>query len=189
VALNAGARVSMDDAWAPEAPAAFADAVGFRDAMACLASGVAVVACMDGNRPRGLLVSSMTSLSVEPPRMLFCVRKAAGSHDALVRARRCSLSVLSDAHADEAERFSTATPAADRFGSGAWRLEAGRPPVHSGAMIGLTGVISQRTDAGSHSVFFLDIETIEVMQPRAAGPLIYFGRAFRTLAPNSRRPE
>jgi len=187
VAVNDVARVVMEEAWAPGAPAAFADAVRFRDAMARMASGVAVVACMDGNRPRGLLVSSMTSLSIEPPRMLFCVRKAAGSHDALVRARRCSLSVLSDADADEANRFSTAMPAADRFGSGAWRLEAGRPPVHSGAMISLTGVISQRTDAGSHSVFFLDIETIETPRPRAAGPLIYFGRAFRTLAPESHK--
>jgi len=185
VALNAGARVAIDEPRVDDAPAALADAVRFRDAMARMASGVAVVACTDENRPRGLLVSSMTSLSVEPPRMLFCVRKAAGSHDALVRARRCSLSVLSDADADEADRFSTATDATDRFGSDAWRLEAGHPPVHTGAMIGLTGVISQRTDAGSHSVFFLDIETIAIIEARAARPLIYFGRAFRTLAPET----
>jgi flavin reductase len=39
--------------------------------------------------PRGLLVSSITGLSVDPPRFLFCVRKEASSHDALLAADPC----------------------------------------------------------------------------------------------------
>jgi len=158
----------------------FADAARFRDAMAQLASGVAIVACLDRGAPRGLLVSSLTSLSVEPPRMLFCVRKTAGAHDALVRARRCSLSVLSDRHGEEAERFSSSSRAEERFSLEAWRLDSGQPPQFSDALVSLTGSLSGCTDAGSHTVFFMDIETVE---SAAAQPLIYFGRGFRALGP------
>jgi len=146
--------------------------------MARLASGVAVVACLDRGVPRGLLVSSLTSLSVEPPRVLFCIAKTAGSHASLAGAERCGLSVLSDRDAEEAERFSSAHRGAERFGAAAWRLLPDQPPLHRGALIGMTGPISQRIDAGSHSVFILDVETIET---RNAGPLIYFDRAFRSL--------
>jgi flavin reductase len=159
---------------APEGP----DPTRFREAMARLAAGVAIVACRDDGKPRGLLVSSLTSLSVTPPRVLFCVAKSAGSHDPLARADRCALSVLSDRDTEEAECFSSGERGAERFTSAAWRLAPGAPPLHRGALIGLTGPISQRVDAGSHSVFILDVETVESQN---AGPLIYFDRAFRSL--------
>jgi flavin reductase len=148
--------------------------------MARLAGGVAVAACLDGDgRPRGLLVSSLTSLSTEPARMLFCVRKAAGAHAALLTTHRCSLAVLADHDADEAARFSIAERAAERFSHPAWRLTPGQPPHYGDALINLTGRITQRIDAGSHSMFILDIDEVSAGD---AAPLIYFGRSFRTLA-------
>lgn len=110
--------------------------------------------------------------------MLFCVRKAAGAHGPLLLADRCSLSVLAEHDGDEAERFSTPERAAERFASADWRLRPGEPPVYEGALIGLAGLISQRIDAGSHSVFILDIEAV---QTRDAQPLVYFDRAYRAL--------
>jgi len=158
---------------------AFPDAARFRDAMAKLAGGVAVVACLDaGGAPRGLLVSSLTSLSTEPPRMLFCVRKGAGAHGPLLSAPRCSLSVLAEHDADEAARFSTAALADQRFSSDGWRLPLGEPPRYDRALIGLAGSVTQRIDAGSHSMFILDIEEVRTGEAR---PLVYFDRAFRAL--------
>src|SRR4051794_6210300 len=55
------------------------DPGAFKDALARLASGVAIISCWDDGAPRGLLVSSITGLSVDPPRFLFCVRKEASS--------------------------------------------------------------------------------------------------------------
>ena len=145
-----------------------------------LAAGVAIVSTLDDGKPRGLLVSSLTSLSVEPPRVLFCVAKTAGSHDPLARADRCGLSVLSDRHAEEAERFSSIDRGAERFTSAAWRLAPKTPPLHHGALLGrIGGPISRdgSTPAATRSSI-LDVETIETSD---AGPLIYFDRAFRSL--------
>ena len=151
----------------------------FRDSLAKLASGLAIIACWDRGQPRGLLVSSVTGLSTEPPRMLFCVRKAASAHDALLRAETVSLSILADDDRLEAERFSRSDLTEGRFGPEAWRLVSGEPPAHKSALVALAGPVRSRIDAGSHTVFILDVSTA---QARDGEPLLYFQRDFRKLA-------
>src|SRR4051812_539356 len=100
--------------WTPAA----ADEVAFRNSLAKLASGVAIMACWADGRPQGLLVTSLTGLSTQPPRILVCVRKAAGAHDALLAADVIGVSLLGQADREEAERFASADRAHERFGDG-----------------------------------------------------------------------
>jgi flavin reductase len=153
----------------------------FRDAMALLAGGVAVAACWDGEQPTGLLVSSITTLSTEPPRVLFCVRKAASSHDALLRAAHCSVAILAEDDQDEAERFSRFERRAERFDPQLWRLDPASPPRRHEPLIGLHGQIGNRIDAGTHTIFILNVHAVET---RRGAPLVYFERAFRGLKPD-----
>ena len=158
--------------WPPAGPAAF------KDGLARLASGVAVAACWSDGQPRGLLVNSLTGLSTEPPRVLFCVRKAASSHHALLKADAISLSILAQGQATEAERFSRSDLAAERFGAG-WRLDPLQPPVLAEALVSLSGPVHCRIDAGTHTVFVLDVSQT---RSRATAPLVYFEREFSELA-------
>ncbi len=155
-----------------------ADAAAFKDGLSRLASGVAVAACWSDGQPRGLLVNSLTGLSTEPPRVLFCVRKAASSHEALLAAEAVSLSILTPDHATEAERFSRSDLAEERFGP-AWRLNPVEPPTLADALVSLSGPIHCRIDAGTHTVFVLDVS---VTSSRDAAPLVYFDRGFEVLA-------
>lgn len=150
----------------------------FRDAMALLAGGVAVASCWDGEIPRGLLVSSITALSTEPPRVLFCVRKASSSYSALLRNRSCGVAVLAEYDRREAERFSSADRAAERFDPAHWVLDPAAPPRHRAPLIGLEGRVGHRIDAGTHTIFVLDVLKAQVSPDR---PLVYFDRAFRGL--------
>ena len=161
----------------------------FKTALAGLASGVAIVSCWDGVTPRGLLVSSITGLSVDPPRFLFCVRKEASSHDALLRAEHCGVAVLADADEREALRFSTPGLGHERFDPGRWRLAADAPPAYQGGLSTADCVITQAIDAGTHSIFVVMATSVQL----APGlPLIAHARAFRRLgrrpAPASPRP-
>ncbi|MFL6127318.1 flavin reductase family protein [Actinophytocola sp.] len=82
------------------------DAPTFRAAMATLAAPLTVLTYYDAHgRPGGLTVSSVCSLSVDPPRVLFCVNQANQSHDAAVGAGRWCLHVLGVGHEDLAHRF------------------------------------------------------------------------------------
>ena len=154
------------------------DDAAFRQAMSRLAGGVAVVACQTPEGPRGLLVSSLITLSVEPARVLFCVRKEAAAHNALTRANRVSISVLGDVHQAEAERFSSPHLAQDRFTASHWRIDSQAPPILSGALISLAGHREQLIDAGSHSMFIVRIAEADSTDLR---PLVYFSRDFHGL--------
>jgi len=154
-----------------------ADEVAFRDGLAKLAAGVAVVTCRTDAGPQGLLVSSLTGLSTQPPRLLFCVRKAASAHTTLLQAEAIGVSLLGDADVAEAQRFSGSSLAAERFADGGW-TEAG-PPLRAGALATFTGLVHCRIDAGTHTVFILDVTRAEA---RDGDPLVYFEREFRSLA-------
>jgi flavin reductase (DIM6/NTAB) family NADH-FMN oxidoreductase RutF len=152
----------------------------FKDAMSRLVGGVGIAACWSGETPVGLLVSSIAVVSADPPRILFCVQKSARSHSALFRTRRCSLNILAEDGRTEAERFSNATRFGERFDPQLWRLEPGAPPRHRSALVGLTGTIGHRMDAGTHTVFILSITDADVQDAR---PLVYFDRGYAALHP------
>lgn len=57
-----------------EAPVAAEDSVAFRRALGQFATGVAVVTTLDGDGARiGLTVNSFTSVSLDPPLVLWCL--------------------------------------------------------------------------------------------------------------------
>jgi flavin reductase len=155
------------------------DPEAFKDALARLASGVAIISCWDDGAPRGLLVSSITGLSVDPPRFLFCVRKEASSHDALVRAGHCSVAVLAEGCEAEALRFSSSSLSHERFHPSSWRLAEDAPPTYQAGLSVATCRIDQATDAGSHTVF---IVTAHAVRTAPGQPLVAYARAFQRLA-------
>lgn len=163
---------SVERLWPP------AEAEAFKTGLARLASGVAVVSCWSGDQPRGLLVSSLTGLSTEPPRVLFCVRKAASAHGALLAASSIGLSILAADDEREALRFSSSDLAHERFGDG-WRTTPQRPPLLKDALVALSGQVHCRIDAGSHTIFILNVTHAEA---RDGAPLVYFDRRFGQLA-------
>ena len=155
------------------------DLGAFKDALAKLASGVAIVSCWDGATPRGLLVSSITGLSVEPPRFLFCVRKEASSHDALLAAGACGIAIL--AADDEAEALCFASPAQahERFTDPRWDLAKPHAPRLHAGLTSAACVIDQTIDAGGHTVVLVTATHLTV---RPGAPLVAYDRGLRTLS-------
>jgi len=155
------------------------DPATFKEALAQLASGVAIVSCWDSATPRGLLVSSITGLSVDPPRFLFCVRKEASSHDVLAQAARCGVAILAEHDEAEALRFATSSLSHERFGSERWRLTPGSPPAYRGGLSTATCAIDDRIDTGTHTVFVVTATSVTLAPGQ---PLVAHDRAFQRLA-------
>jgi flavin reductase (DIM6/NTAB) family NADH-FMN oxidoreductase RutF len=124
----------------------------------------------------------LTPLSAEPPRVLFCVQKQVRSHDAFLRTEACSLHVLAEPDLDEAQRFSEAGRHSERFDLTGWRLDRAGPPRYRFALIGLIGRIGHRIDAGTHSIFVVNLTETDV---REGEPLVYAQRRFAGLRPVS----
>jgi len=160
--------------------------VDFIDTAARLAGAVSIVAGQDEAGPFGLVVSSLTVLSVEPARVLFCIRKAASCYNRLLAAQTLSLTVLGAEDEDEATAFTARDRLTSRFTSDRWVLEGDRPPRFDGGLVWLEGEVFQRISAASHTIFILDVER---SRHEEAEPLLYFNRSYRRLALAERRSQ
>jgi flavin reductase (DIM6/NTAB) family NADH-FMN oxidoreductase RutF len=84
-----------------------------RAAMSRFATGVTVVTTFDGNKREGLTVNSFSSLSLDPPLVLWSLRRKSGSLETFTRAEGFAVNVLSAASRDLSQHFATSRP--DRF--------------------------------------------------------------------------
>jgi flavin reductase ActVB len=101
----------------------------FREAMASLASGVAVVTARrhDG-KPCGLAATSVTSYSAHPPSLLVAVSHASRCHDTLAASERFGVHLL---RADEIELAHTfAGKGDDKFANVGWRWDGDVPELY-----------------------------------------------------------
>ena len=102
----------------------------FRDAMAALASGVAVITARraDG-RPAGLLATSIAAYSAEPPSVMLSVAHSSRSHRALVEdAERFGVHLL--AREQEATARTFAGRSEDKYAGLAWRWDGDVPRLN-----------------------------------------------------------
>ena len=95
----------------------------FRDALGRFPTGVAFVTAVPDGEPAGLIVSSLTSVSLEPPLLSFCPSRGSLTWSRMRRTQRFGVNVLGRRH----ERFarSASPPGADRFAGVDWELGPG----------------------------------------------------------------
>jgi flavin reductase ActVB len=150
----------------------------FRAAMARFPSGVVVVTtcCADGT-PRGFTASSFCSVSLEPPMILVCLANSADSAPTFESCDRFAVSVLAPAHRPLAVRF--ATKGTDKFASEGLALSPDGLPTVERALSELDCTPHARHPAGDHTVLIGRVTGVRLGE---GSPMVYYDRAFRTLA-------
>jgi flavin reductase (DIM6/NTAB) family NADH-FMN oxidoreductase RutF len=143
----------------------------FRDAMAELASGVAVVTArrQDGS-PWGLAVTSVASYSANPPSVFFAVAREARSHDPFLAAGEYGLHLLRDGQEDLATTF--AGKAEDKFTGLEWAWD-GEAPRISNVLAYLRCARSSAWSQGDHSVIVGEVLAAEL---GCGEPLVHLRR-------------
>ena len=132
--------------------------------------------CNVDGAPWGLTVSSFTSLSVHPPRVLFCLNKANRSSARFLEAETAAIDVLGEADDAVARRFSSGISAVERFSGADWDLAPGAPPRFRRSLARFEGRIRSRIEAGSHDVIIIDVKAADAGIGR---PLLYHARGYR----------
>ena len=129
------------------------DSRTLRNALGRFATGVTIVTCLDGSgRSVGLTANSFNSLSLEPPLVLWSLRRSSASLDAFVAATRFAVNVLGEAQVDLARRF--ASPLADKFAEGQWAPGLGGLPLLAGCAAVFECERHSHHEAGDHMLFF-----------------------------------
>ena len=152
----------------------------FRDTLSLFASGVVVVTSIARTGERlGLTVSSFSSLSLEPPLILFSINRNARSFSAWETAEHFAVNVLAEHQSALSTRFARAL--SDKWAS----LDVGRDQYGSPTLPGALAVLScsayQRLNGGDHMILVGHVDALATSGPSEARPLIFFAGAYRRL--------
>lgn len=155
------------------------DIRAFRNALGSFPTGVAVItaACIDRS-PMGITVNSFTSVSLDPPLVLWCVERRSDRFKTFTTADGFTISVLPAAHRDVSARL--ARPGAHRLdGFPLLPTELG-PPALADAL----AIFECRREAahsgGDHVIL---VGRVLRFAWRAEGaPLVFFRGRYETVA-------
>jgi 3-hydroxy-9,10-secoandrosta-1,3,5(10)-triene-9,17-dione monooxygenase reductase component len=129
------------------------DAASFRSVLGHFATGITVITAMDGDEPVGLAANSFTSVSLDPPLVLFCAAKSSTTWPRIERA--------------------------GHFGQTHWHVGASGPildDVHAF----LDCALEQVVEAGDHMIVVGRV--LDLGLTADAGPLLFYqGRYGRLL--------
>ena len=157
------------------APAASApDPRSFRDALGMFATGVAFVTAAPDGEPAGLIVNSLTSVSLEPPLVSFCPSRTSLTWQRMRRTGRFAVNVLARQHEQFAIR---ANPAgADRFAGLDWASGAHDSPLITDALATLECQIVAEHPAGDHWIVVGRVGHVHTSPDE--DPLVFFAGEF-----------
>lgn len=126
----------------------------FRGAMRHLAGGVSVITVGRAKDITGMTVSSVASLSVDPPTLIVSINRESSSWPLLKRYGVFGVNILSSDQLDVAERFTGkgGLKGADRFAGAQWTHLVSGVPLLVGALAAIDCEAEDIIERHSHAV-------------------------------------
>jgi flavin reductase (DIM6/NTAB) family NADH-FMN oxidoreductase RutF len=125
----------------------------FRNALGAFPTGVTIITTQDptDGRLTGLTVNSFSSVSLDPPLVLWSLARRSPNVDQFVVGRQHAIHVLSQAQKDLAYHF--ATPKPDKFAGVDHTLDDGfKAPILTGSAACFYCETDQLLDGGDHLI-------------------------------------
>ena len=152
-----------------------------RDALGRFATGVCLVTATDSNGEAiAVTVNSFTSVSLEPPLILWSVQKDSDVYDVFTAAQQFAVGIL----AEKQELHSTAYAQknghrlhVDHFCTG----QNGAPLIE-GALVNFECSLERALDGGDHTILLGRVTRVVQPSGDAEAPLLFFGGAYRQLS-------
>jgi 3-hydroxy-9,10-secoandrosta-1,3,5(10)-triene-9,17-dione monooxygenase reductase component len=149
-----------------------------KQAMRVFPQGVTVVTTSSDDGPRGLTVSSFTSVSLEPPLVLFSIAKSSGLHDLYRRSKAFAVNFLADDQKSVSDRFAGRTKSKDRFDGVSFTSGQTGSPIIRGVRAVIECRPWQTFEGGDHTVFV--VEVVSAVTYGSKRPLVYYSQQYTT---------
>jgi flavin reductase (DIM6/NTAB) family NADH-FMN oxidoreductase RutF len=147
----------------------------FRKAMGSFAAGVTVVTVRHEQQLLGTTVSAFSSVSMDPPLVMVCLKRDSRTLAALGQARSFCVNILASDQGDLAYRFAK-SGADDRFALTVVEAGVGGHPLLSGAVAAVECDLHAAHDGGDHEI--LVGRVLRVVVDDAKAPLVYVRGGF-----------
>ncbi|MBM7632280.1 flavin reductase [Geomicrobium sediminis] len=127
----------------------------YKDVIGHFTSGVTVISTRHNDQDFGITASAVSSLSMEPPKLLVCVNKNTGTQHAISESQSFAVNILAEEQGDLALQF--AKPKSNKFQN--VQISDGRlnMPVLSDALAVLECEVDEEVNGGTHSVFLAKV--------------------------------
>ena len=146
----------------------------FRGAMRQLTGGVSVITAGRGRDISGMTVTSVSSLSLDPPTLIVSINRDASSWPLLMRYGVFGVNILNSDQIDVAERFAGTggLKGAERFAGSEWTTRASGVPLLVGALAAIDCEVEEIVERHSHAIVIGRVKDLQVSSRTAA--LVYW---------------
>ncbi|MEW5728543.1 MAG: flavin reductase family protein [Pseudomonadota bacterium] len=157
------------------------DQRSFRKALGCFASGVTVVTTVNPRTKAlvGVTVSAFSSLSLDPPLVLFCLGKQTSTLDSFKDHGHFAINVLAETQRDLSIRF--ASRAEDKWAGVAFDACDSGVPWLSDCLANLECRLVNAIDGGDHVIFVGEVKRLRHQE--GGSPLVYFRGSYMEPCP------
>jgi 3-hydroxy-9,10-secoandrosta-1,3,5(10)-triene-9,17-dione monooxygenase reductase component len=167
----------------PDDPESAARARQFRDVLGLFASGVTVVTSIADGEPVGMTCQSFSSVSLEPPLVMFCPAKTSRAWPRMQRAGYFCVNILA---ADQAEiSTAMATKGSDKYDGIGWQPAPTGAPLLDGVLGYVDCTVHSVHEAGDHYVVLGRVKELGFAPDSADDarqPLLYYRGRYDTNA-------
>jgi flavin reductase (DIM6/NTAB) family NADH-FMN oxidoreductase RutF len=135
-----------------------------------LTGGVSVITAGRGSDISGMTVTSVSSLSVDPPALIVSVNRGASSWPLLKRYGSFGVNILTADQIDIAERFTgkDGLKGAERFAGAKWTTRVSGVPLLLGALAAIDCEIEEIIERHSHAIIIGRVLDVKVSARTAA---------------------
>lgn len=151
------------------------DAAHYRQVLGRFASGVTVITALHDDEPVGLAANSFTSVSLEPPLVLFCAGLTSSSWPRIKAAGHYCVNVLSSEQEAVSRQFAGK---GDKYEGIGWTRGPSGAPILNGVLAWIDCTIESVHDAGDH---VLVVGRVLAMDATDGRPLTYFRGGYGSL--------
>ena len=151
----------------------------FKQSMRLLPAGISAITTGSGDAVAGMIVSSLTSISADPPMVGFFAHRNVSMRDTLLGTGRFVANVLGDEHREVIASFMSAPQGPARFASGNWSVGEDDLPLLSDALTTLECEIVCTHALGTHDLI---VGKVRKTRSGAANPVVHFNASTHVLA-------
>lgn len=157
------------------------DAARYKQVIGHFASGVTVVAAMDGEQPVGFTAQSFIGLSLDPPLILVSAQRSSSTWPRIEASGSFCVSILRDTQEDLCRVF--ATRGADKFKGVGWDGApfTGSPRLHH-ALAWVDCTLESTLDGGDHVIGVGRVQDLGV-DDGDGGPMLFYRGGFGRFEP------
>jgi flavin reductase (DIM6/NTAB) family NADH-FMN oxidoreductase RutF len=156
----------------------------FIEGMRQLAAGVSVVTAGVAGDRNGMTASAVCSLSVDPPSLVACLSRAAGTCSRVAESGTFCVNVLGRHHEELAQVFAGrgGVTGEARFTTGAWRRGVLGVPVLDDALVAFECEVTAIHDHATHGIVVGLVREVHMAPDATQAPLVYHDRSFHSVA-------